>query len=59
MYFTKDDIFTSPFIQECYRMIFVLIDRFLNFCDNNDLSVENLKTARIDMIFDYVEARFI
>ena len=58
MYYMKDDVFTTPFVTKILSYDrFLLIDRFLHFCDNESLSVSNIKTAKIKHVFDHVEEK--
>ena len=59
MYYANDDVFTTPFVSRILPYArFKLINRFLHFCDNNAVSVENFKTAKIESVFEAVEHRF-
>ena len=37
---------------------FLLIDRFIHFCDNENLEVRDMKIAKIKTIFEYVDKKF-
>ena len=59
MYYMKDDVFTTPFVTKILSYDrFLLIDRFLHFCNNESLSFLDIKTAKIKHVFDYVESKF-
>ena len=43
MYYMKDDVFTTPFVTKILSYDrFLLIDRFIHFCDNESLSLPRL-----------------
>ena len=58
-YYARDDVFTTPLVSKILPYDrFFLIDRFIHFCDNENISLKDFKIAKIKEVFDYVEEKF-